>query len=62
MNGIEICRMLKVRLSEEQRRAIRYLERGGEQFRVTFGWQNAIEHARAHWNARRRKRYALRRR
>ncbi len=57
-DGLDVCAKLKITLTEDQRRAIRYLEARGQTFCGHFGFQNAVEKAREHWNAIRRKRYA----
>ncbi len=57
-----VAEMLRLKLITEQRRSGRYLERLGQRFCVEFGYHNAVEKARAHWNELRRNRYALRKR
>ena len=42
------------KLTEEQRRAMRYLVSRGKKFLVDFGWQNAEDLARDDWRQRRR--------
>lgn len=50
-------RMLRLNVSQEQLRAMRYLQRAKQVFCVHFGYDNALEKARDHWLALRRKRY-----
>jgi len=56
MTTDETCRQLGLTLTPEQWRACRYLERQGQRFCIDFGTENAVEKARAHWRARRRRR------
>lgn len=55
MNASEWCARLEIAIDDDQRRAMRYLERHGLRFLVEFGYQNAVDLARAHWRERRRK-------
>lgn len=52
----DVMNLLDLTLSEEVVRACRYLERQGQRMCVDFGYGNAIEKARTHWNAKRRQR------
>ena len=56
MTTDETCRQLGLTLTPEQWRACRYLERQGQRFCIDFGYDNAVEKARAHWRARRKQR------
>lgn len=47
---------LGLKLPPEVVRACLYLERAGFVFCVHFGYDNAVDKARAHWRARRRRR------
>lgn len=43
------CERLGIALTDEQRDAFRYLELFGFRFCVDFGYDNAVEMAREHW-------------
>ena len=49
MNVEETVAFLKLTVTDEQRRAMRYLERRGQRFCLDFGYDNAVEKARADW-------------
>lgn len=51
----DTLRLLGMRLNREQHRAFQYLERAGMRFCCEFGISNAVEVARDHWRAQKRK-------
>lgn len=55
MTAAEVFRMVGVRLSPKEWRAVRYLERAGQRVCVDFGYANAIDKAREHWRQRRKR-------
>ena len=57
MDCLAVIALLNLSLTTDQIRACRYLERQGQSFCVHFGYENAVEKAREHWNARRRAKY-----
>ncbi len=52
----DIAESLGVKLTTDQRWAGAYLERLGQRFCCEFGYTNAVDKAREHWNQRRRDR------
>lgn len=55
---VQVCRMLKIRVTRDQKHTARYLENIGLRFCVHFGTENMQAIAKKHWrdrrNARRR--------
>ena len=51
----DTLRLLGIRLNQQQTRAFQYLERAGMRFCGEFGISNAVEIARDHWRAQKRK-------
>lgn len=60
MDTRDVAAMLNLSLTTEQFRAAAYLERLGQRFCCEFGYENAVEKARAHWLERRRDLYRKR--
>lgn len=48
----KLVRLLEVEITSEQLHACRYLEGRGFRFCVDFGYENAVEKARADWRKR----------
>ena len=53
-----VCRLIDVTLTPQQIAACRCLERAGQRFLIDFGYDNAIDKARAYWRSRRQSRKA----
>lgn len=60
MDTKEMAARLDLSLTTEQLHAAAYLERFGQRFCCEFGYENAVEKARAHWLQRRRDLYRKR--
>jgi hypothetical protein len=55
MKAVETCRWMGIELKPYVAFACEYLESHGFRFCIDFGYGNAVEKARAHWRARKRK-------